>query len=144
MADDIRINARTTISARWIGWETSHASGPGGQNVNKVASRVTLRFPLFDCPDLSREQKRRIHRALRNRVTREGELLVSAEDQRSQQQNRDVALARFRSLLADALRPRKARKPTRPTRGSKERRLKEKKKRGERKASRRISKKDFQ
>ncbi len=143
MSEDIRINARTTIPGRWLRWETSHASGPGGQNVNKVASRVTLRFPLFDCPDLTREQKRRIHRALRNRVTREGELLVSAEENRSQQRNRELALERFRSLLAGALAPRKKRTPTRPTRGSRERRLREKKKRSERKAGRRISRKDY-
>jgi ribosome-associated protein len=116
------------------------ASGPGGQNVNKVASAVQLRFHIRQSPNLPADVRARLERLGGQRVTREGVIVISADRFRSQEQNRDDARDRLITLIrAAAVRP-KIRRPTRPTLGSKERRLEGKKVRAVVKSGRR---KDF-
>lgn len=106
--------------------------GPGGQNVNKTASGVQLRFNLAACPGLSEAQQRRIVKRAGSRATKAGEVVIEATRFRRQEQNRADARERLADLVADALKPPPpSRKKTRPTRGSVERRLKSKAERGQ-------------
>lgn len=106
------------------------ASGPGGQNVNKVATAVQLRFDVLhsSVPD---EVKERLKRLAGNKITTEGELLIEAKKFRTQEQNREDAIRRFVDLFQRAFQKPKARTKTRPTAASKEKRLAQKKQRGE-------------
>jgi ribosome-associated protein len=106
------------------------ASGPGGQNVNKVASAVQLRFDLMHSPSLSAAVKARAARLAGSRLTTEGEIVITADRHRTQALNRDDAVARLVELLAVAVVPPKPRRPTRPTLASKQRRLEKKTQRG--------------
>lgn len=108
----------------------SRSGGPGGQNVNKVSSRVTLYFDVEHCSALSEQQKVMIRGHLPNRLSKAGILRVSSQRHRSQSANREEAKQRFASLLADALAGREPRRPTKVPRKEKARRLTEKKRRG--------------
>ena len=116
----------------------SRSGGPGGQNVNKVSSRVTLRFNVERSSALNSEQRIRIQRKLASRINKDGVLQVNAQRTRSQDLNRTDAVERFGELLRAALREDKARIRTGATRGSKEERLREKRKRTEVKRARAI------
>lgn len=129
----LRINAELSIQLRELRFTFSRSSGPGGQNVNKVSTRVTLLFDVASSPSLSDLQRERISRALASRLTQDGILRIDAGEARSQAANREMAVERFTRLLAGALRVRKKRTKTRPTRASVERRLGEKSRRSERK-----------
>jgi ribosome-associated protein len=118
-------------------FRASRSGGPGGQNVNKVATRIELFFDLAHSPSIRDDVRQRLLAALATHIDGEGVLRIVAASERSQLRNREEAVARLQSLCAAALRPRKRRKKTKPTRGSKERRLKEKKARSETKARRR-------
>jgi ribosome-associated protein len=106
------------------------ASGPGGQNVNKVATAAQLRFDLRNSPSLSEPVKARAARLAGSRLTQAGEIVITADRHRTQALNRDDALARLVALLAEAAVPPKPRRKTKPTLGSKLRRLEGKVKRG--------------
>jgi ribosome-associated protein len=112
------------------------ASGPGGQNVNKVATAVQLRFDVRHSASLPPPVRERLRAIAGRRVSREGVLIITAHRFRSQDQNRNDAVERLVALIREAATPRKTRRPTRPTRASRQRRLESKRRRGEIKRSR--------
>lgn len=117
-------------------FKASRSSGPGGQNVNKLNTRVTALFNVAGSPSLSDDQKQQIRHALSTRVDKEGVLHVASQKHRSQEANRRAAAERLQQLVRDALTPRPVRKKTKTPRAARERRLQEKKQRKIRKQQR--------
>ncbi|HEX6004162.1 MAG TPA: alternative ribosome rescue aminoacyl-tRNA hydrolase ArfB [Burkholderiales bacterium] len=113
------------------------ASGPGGQNVNKVATAVQLRFDVARSKSLSDAVRARLIGLAGNRIAADGTLIITAQRFRTQRRNRDDALERLIALVRRAAQPPKPRKATRPTRAAREQRLETKRQRGERKRARR-------
>jgi ribosome-associated protein len=126
----IEITPSLQIDERELQIDFVRASGPGGQNVNKVATAAQLRFDV-NASSLPDEVKARLTHLAGNRITSDGVLLIEAKRFRTQEQNREDALQRFVDLVRKALVPPKPRKRTKPTAASKARRLKEKKVRGD-------------
>lgn len=122
----LKINETFSIPETELEMTASRSGGPGGQNVNKVSSRITLRFSIGDS-SLPEEIKGKIRRRLASRITGDDVLQLSVQKHRSQRQNRDDAVARFIALLQTALEERKKRKPTKASKAAREKRLKEKK-----------------
>ncbi|MCE5336695.1 MAG: aminoacyl-tRNA hydrolase [Desulfobacteraceae bacterium] len=126
----ISIDNLISISDDELLFTASHSSGPGGQNVNKVSSRVTLWFDVVNSPSLEQEQKDLVMRRLATRISKDGVLRVISQQTRSQLENKELAKERFAELLRNAVRRVPARKKTRVSKGAKLRRLEEKKQRG--------------
>lgn len=118
-------------------FSTSRSGGPGGQNVNKVNSKVTLQFDVASSGVLTEEEKDTISRKLASRLTREGVLVLTAQESRSQIQNKKTVVDKFEKLLVKAFERKKVRKPTRPSKGAVQDRIKKKKVQGEKKKWRR-------
>ena len=123
------MTAPREIPLREIRIRASRSSGPGGQNVNKVETRVEAEWNLDASDVFSNPEKARIRDVLGRRVAADGTIRVASQRHRSQVRNREAAVERLRALVSGALRPRRARVETRPTRASKEARLTRKKRR---------------
>ena len=135
--EDVRVNDRLTIPAAELAWRFSRSSGPGGQGVNTTDSRVELSWDLAGSPLLPPMLKERAIERLGSRLA-QGILTVTASEHRSQLRNREAAAARLAGLIASAIAPPpRTRRATRPTKGSVERRIATKKRRGETKKNRR-------
>lgn len=122
----IKIKDGILLGEDELSFTFSRSSKPGGQNVNKISSRVTLLFDVANSPSLSAEHKNQIMTRLRTRVNKHGVLRVVAQLHRSQAANREAATERFVELLQETLKPVKSRKKTRISLASKKRRLNEK------------------
>jgi ribosome-associated protein len=125
----IRITDRISIEERELEERFVRASGPGGQNVNKLSSAVQLRFDVRHSPSLSADVRMRLERMAGRRLTRDGVLVIMAQRHRTQERNRQDARDRLIELIQRASVAPTPRRPTKPTRGSKERRLATKKNR---------------
>lgn len=134
--ETIEINPDLSIPLDEISFSAVRSSGPGGQNVNKVSTKVQLEFDVDKSPSLNDEQKDLVKKRLAGRISGEGILRVSSQKTRQQASNREDVIRRFAGLLAGALQERKVRKKTRVPRTSRKERLEEKKKRGFLKQSR--------
>ena len=119
-------------------FRTSRSSGPGGQSVNKVNTKVELLFDVWDSAVLSFDQKEIISAKLRNRINTEGIFSMSSDETRSQLKNKELVVSRFIQLLNEALVPVKKRKATKRSRASVEKRLRNKKYQSDKKKNRRV------
>ncbi len=139
----LTINERLTIPGRDLSWTAARSSGPGGQNVNKVATKVTLRFDLHRTDTLTQAEKRRLRKLAGRRLDAEGCVLVSAQAERSQSQNLERARATLRRLILQSLVEPKRRVSTKPSKSQRRKRLKDKRRQSEKKQGRaRVGRED--
>ena len=127
----IRVTDNLWLNEHEVEYSFFAASGPGGQNVNKVATAVQLRFDAATSPSLSDDVRGRLRSIAGRRVTNDGVVVIKAQRFRTQERNRADALDRLVKLIRRAVEPPRARRPTRPTAASRERRLGEKTRRGQ-------------
>lgn len=127
----LRIDDGLSLPRNELVYRASRSSGPGGQHVNKVSTRVTLEFDVAASPSLDEAQRRRLLGRLASRINRAGVMRVHCGRHRSQAANRAEVTERFAALLAEALRRRRPRRRTRPTAASRKRRLSQKRRRSE-------------
>ena len=132
----LEINARLQIPEHEFQWSYARAGGPGGQNVNKVASKAELRWNVAGSPTLPADVKNRLMAHVRKRITTEGELVLTSQRFRDQGRNREDCLEKLRALILRAVTPPRPRKATKPTRASRLHRLQAKKHRSAMKKSR--------
>jgi ribosome-associated protein len=132
----LEINVRLQIPEQEFQWSFTRSGGPGGQNVNKVASKAELRWNVAATPSLPDDMKMRFMAQVRKRITVDGELILTSQRYRDQGRNREDCLKKLRALILHATIPPRSRKPTRPTRASRVHRLKAKKHRSAIKQSR--------
>ena len=125
----IPVTARIALDEREIEEQFVRASGPGGQNVNKLSTAVQLRFDVRHSPSLPPEVRARLERLAGARLTRDGVLVIIAQRHRTQARNREDALERLLELIRQAAVAPVKRRPTRPTKASRERRIESKKRR---------------
>ena len=130
MTREIVVNGTVRVPDRALAIRAVRASGPGGQNVNKVATKIDLRVDLDAIEGISEPALARLKALCRHRLDAEGRLMVSSQTERNQARNLEEALDRVRRLVAAALREPRSRKASRPSKASRERRLETKKRRG--------------
>ncbi len=135
--DALQISSRLRIPLAEVGFRYSRSSGPGGQHAQKSSTRVELFFDVHGSPSLTEKQRERILERLTSYIDTSGVLHLTCQSERSQARNREEVLARFQTLIRNALKRRKRRKPTKPTPSSRERRLRKKKERSQTKELRR-------
>lgn len=135
-------NSHFDIDDSELRFDFVRSSGPGGQNVNKVATAVQLRFDIRNSPSLAFDVKERLTKLAGSKVTEEGVLVLVARRYRTQEQNRADAIQRLTTLINKASEPLPVRRATRPTRASKEVRLESKRRQGEKKQLRQNHKKE--
>lgn len=124
------VDHRLSVPRSEFAFEFARSGGPGGQNVNKVNSKATLRWRPAESPSLSPLLKSRVLRLAANRLNAEGELVITSQKTRDQGRNIDDCLEKLKLLLLDALNPPAPRRPSRPTLGSQRRRVEDKQRRG--------------
>ena len=134
----LRITAAVSVPIAELHFRTSRSSGPGGQNVNKLETRVELLFDIASSRSFSAEQRERILLNLASRIDGKGVLHISSQQSRSQWENKQRTLEKLVSLLRDALKVRKKRIKTAPTRSSNESRVQRKKTHSQKKKLRRV------
>jgi ribosome-associated protein len=142
MSQDLEITPSLSIPRRELRFCTSRSSGPGGQHVNTTDTRVELRWDLRASAALSETQRARLLHALNRRLTRQGELILTCGQHRSQHRNRQEVLTRLAALVARALAPHRPRVTTQPSAAARERRLRAKRARAEIKRQRRLPPED--
>lgn len=121
MSQDSRLNAEVLLP--FVSFQTARSGGSGGQHVNKVETKVTLWFDLGRATIFSDQEKERIRHRLGRRILADGRLTVVSQDTRSQLNNKEIAIQRLITLLREALKTHKARKPTQPSKAAVQRRL---------------------
>jgi len=136
---DLQITSRIVIPDEELAFSFARSSGPGGQNVNKVNSKATLRWNATASAALPDDVRSRFLKLYASRLTNDGEILITSQESRDQPKNIAICLEKLRGMIQQVLTPPKKRRPTKPTKGSKQRRLNEKKQRSELKAGRRNS-----
>ncbi len=136
VADDLHIRGKVRLEAESLSWSAARASGPGGQNVNKVSSKVDLRFDLDGTRALTAAQKSRVRAQPGVRLDSEGRVIIVSQATRDQKMNLEDARERLKALVLASLDPPKRRKKTKPTRASKRRRMDAKRRRSKLKQSR--------
>ena len=136
MQEDLTIRPGLIIPGSELTAQASVGGGPGGQHVNKSATRITLRWSIAHSQVLRPWQRTQLLERLRSRLTTDGELVLHVHQHRSQQRNLDTARERLATLVRDSLQVQKKRRPTKPTRASKKRRVDSKKRRSQVKQNR--------
>ena len=134
----LTINSHITIPADELQFTFARSSGPGGQNVNKVASKATLRWDVRGTPSLPEDVKQRFLTTYQSRLTTLGEILIVSQESRDQPRNIEICREKLRQMILAVVRPPKKRRATKPTKGSQTRRLNEKKSRSQVKEGRRF------
>ncbi|MCP4606818.1 MAG: aminoacyl-tRNA hydrolase [Proteobacteria bacterium] len=130
MEEDLRIQDKVIIPGSELRFIASRSGGPGGQHANKTSSRITLIWDVFNTHSVEGVELKRLKRRLSPRITQDGLLKVHVDEERSQYRNREIARERLRDLVQTALLVQKRRVPTRASAAAKQRRVNEKKKRG--------------
>jgi ribosome-associated protein len=130
------MNARSITASllyNELDFTASRSSGPGGQNVNKVNSKITVKFDIVHSQVLTEEEKGFILKRLSSHLTKNGVLIVSSQDKRSQLENKEIVLRKLEQLIAKAFEKRKTRKPSKPSKGAIQKRITSKKHHAEKK-----------